>query len=125
LVEEENWDSESGYHATQRLLERVPTTTAIFAHNDAMAIGALSALHDLGLRVPEDCAVVGCDDIPIAAHTIPPLTTVHLPLYETGETAMRLLLDLIEHKETEQQRVLLPVHLVKRASSASHIGRPV
>lgn len=125
LVEEANWDAKSGYQAAQRLLERVPTLTAIFAHNDAMAIGALSALHDLELRVPEDCAVVGCDDIPIASHTIPPLTTVHLPLYETGAVAVRLLLDMIEHKETEQQRVLLPVYLVKRASSGSHVVRPL
>lgn len=125
LMEEANWDAESGYQATQRLLERVPTLTAIFAHNDAMAIGTLSALHDLGRRVPQDCAVVGCDDIPIAAHTIPPLTTVHLPMYETGAAAMRLLLDMIEQKETEQQRVLLPVYLVKRASTGSHVIRPL
>ena len=125
LVEEANWHADGGCEAAHRLLERIPAITAIFAQNDFMAIGVLNALHDRGLRVPEDCAVVGCDDIPIAAHTIPSLTTVHLPFYETGETAMRLLLDIIEHKETEEQRVLLPVHLVKRASSASHIERPV
>ncbi len=125
LVEEANWEAEGGYQATERLLERVPALTAIFAHNDFMAIGALDALHDRGLRVPEDCAVVGCDDIPIAAYTAPSLTTVHLPFYETGEAAMRLLLEIIEHKETEPQRLLLPVHLVKRASSGRHVVRPV
>ncbi len=125
LVEEANWEAEGGYQATERLLERVPALTAIFAHNDFMAIGALNALHDRGLRVPEDCAVVGCDDIPIAAYTAPSLTTVHLPFYETGEAAMRLLLEIIEHKETEPQRLLLPVHLVKRASSGRHVVRPV
>jgi LacI family transcriptional regulator len=55
----------------------------------------LSALYERGIAVPEDCAVVGCDDIPIAAHAIPPLTTVHIPFFETGETAVRLLLGRI------------------------------
>ena len=64
----------------------------------------------------EDCAVVGCDDIPIAAHTIPPLTTVHVPLFETGETAVRLLLDRISGEESRPRPVLLPVRLVRRVS---------
>jgi DNA-binding LacI/PurR family transcriptional regulator len=67
--------------------------------------------------VPEDFAVVGCDDIAIAAHTIPPLTTVHIPMYETGGTAVRLLLDIIAQRIVEPQRIILPVHLVERASS--------
>ena len=116
LVEEADWEVEGGYQAAQRLLKRVPAITAIFVQNDMMAIGVLSALHDQGLRVPEDCAVVGCDDIPIAAHTIPSLTTVHLPFYETGEAAVRLLLDIIANRITEPQRVSLPVYLVQRSS---------
>jgi LacI family transcriptional regulator, galactose operon repressor len=66
--------------------------------------------------MPEDCAVVGCDDIPIAAHTIPPLTTVHVPLFETGETAVRLLLDRISGEATNPRPTLLPVRLVRCAS---------
>jgi LacI family transcriptional regulator len=66
--------------------------------------------------VPDDCAVVGCDDIPMAAHAIPPLTTVHVPFYETGETAVRLLLDSIAGTTEQNQRVLLPVRLVRRRS---------
>jgi LacI family transcriptional regulator len=124
LVEETNWEAAGGYDAVLRLLTRVPEITAIFAQNDTIAIGVLSALHDQGLRVPDDCAVVGCDDIPIASHTIPSLTTVHLPFYETGEAAMRLLLDSIEHRDVESQRVLLPVHLVERSSSGRHVVRP-
>lgn len=121
LIEEANWEAEGGYAATRRLLKRVPTITAIFAQNDMMAIGVLSALHDQGLHVPDDCAVVGCDDIPIAAHTIPTLTSVHLPVHETGEAAMSLLLTIIERQATEPQRVLLPIHLVERASSGRHV----
>lgn len=120
LIEEGHWQVDGGYEAVQRLLKRVPDLTAIVAQNDMMAIGVLSALHAQGRRVPEDCAVVGCDDIPIAAHTIPSLTTVHLPFHETGEAAMRLLLDIIANPGTEPERISLPVHLVRRAST---IGR--
>lgn len=62
----------------------------------------MSALHERGIAVPEDCAVVGCDDIPIAAHPIPPLTTVHIPFFETGETAVRLLLGRISGKRSDR-----------------------
>ena len=117
LVEAGDWEPEGGYRATIRLLDRTPDITAIFSQNDNMALGILSALYDRGMSVPEDCAVVGCDDIPLAAHTIPPLTTVHVPFYETGETAARLLLDMIEGDGAEPpKRTLLPVHLVRRVS---------
>lgn len=125
LVEEGNWQVEGGYQATQRLLERVPDITAIFVQNDTMAIGVLSALYDRRWRVPEDCAVIGCDDIAMAAYTIPPLTTMHIPFYETGEAAVRLLLSIIENQVAEPQRILLPVHLVKRASSGPHEARSI
>src|SRR5579875_371505 len=120
LVEESDWEVEGGYAATMRLLKRVPDLTALFVQNDMMAIGTLSALHEQGVRVPQDCAVVGCDDIPLAAHTIPPLTTIHLPYYETGETAMRLLLDIVSGRVTEPERILLPVYLVNRMSSGDN-----
>lgn len=120
LVEESDWEVEGGYAATHRLLERVPDVTALYVHNDTMAVGALSALHERGMRVPQDCAVVGCDDMPMAAHMIPPLTTVHIPLYETGEAAVRLLLQLITKQAEGPQRILLPVSLVKRQSSGPH-----
>lgn len=125
LVEESDWQVEGGYEAARRLLLRVPDLTAIFVQNDMMALGVLSALHDQGRRVPEDCAVVGCDDIPFAAHAVPSLTTVHLPFYETGEAAMRLLLDIINGQVIEpEQRLSLPVHLVRRASSGKHMPQP-
>lgn len=117
LVEEGDWEVEGGYRAAHRLLDRAPDVTALAVQNDLMAVGVLSALHDRGRRVPEDCAVVGCDDLPLAAHTIPPLTTVHVPFYEVGETATHLLLDRIAAGGGEPQRILLPVHLVYRASA--------
>lgn len=120
LVEEGDWKVMGGYVATLRLLERTPDITAIFAHNDLMAIGALRALQEKGLRIPEDCAVVGCDDIPMAAHTFPSLTTIHLPFYGWGKRAMSLLLEVIDNQQREAERILLPMRLIQRASSGKH-----
>ncbi len=117
LVEESDWLVEGGYAATRRLLERVPDITAIFAQNDMMAVGVLGALRALGRRVPENFSVVGCDDITLASYTVPALTTVHIPFYETGEMAVQLLLDIITKRTTDPKKILLPVHLVQRAST--------
>jgi LacI family transcriptional regulator len=87
-----------------------------------MALGVMSALQGQGLSVPDDVAVVGCDDIPMAKHAIPPLTTVHVPFYETGEAAVRLLLDIIAGRTDRPKRVLLPVHLVCRGSCGAQAG---
>jgi len=116
LVEEGGLEAEDGYAATYRLLRRASETTAIFVHTDMMAVGVLSALHELGRSVPGECAVVGCDDVPFAARMIPPLTTVRVPFYETGETAARMLLDMIANEPTEPKRILLPVTLIVRSS---------
>jgi LacI family transcriptional regulator len=118
LVEEGHWEVEGGYRAAQRLLDRAPGVTAIYAQNDAMAMGVLSGLHDRGLRVPEDCSVVGCDNLPLAARTIPPLTTVDVPFYRTGELAMETLLELIATKPATPIVRVLPVHMVYRASTS-------
>jgi LacI family transcriptional regulator len=116
LVEEGGLEAQDGYEATYRLLRRASDTTAIFVHTDMMAVGVLSALHELKRSVPEDCAVVGCDDVPFATRMVPPLTTVRIPFYETGETAARMLLDMIANQTTEPQRILLPVTLIVRSS---------
>jgi len=117
LAEDGQWEIGAAQAATVRLIERRPEITAIFAQNDYMAIGVLSALHSLGKRVPDDCAVVGCDDIDMAPYTVPPLTTIHVPFFETGAEAMRLLLTMIASGSVEPQALLLPVHLIARASS--------
>jgi LacI family transcriptional regulator len=116
LIEEGNWHVEGGYAAAARLLARSPDLTALFVQNDTMAIGVLSLLHERGRSAPAGCAVASCDDIPAARHTIPPLTTIRIPLYETGAAAMRLLLERIAEPDGEPRRVLLPVELVRRGS---------
>jgi LacI family transcriptional regulator len=116
LVEAADWTTGGGHRATLRLLERRPDVTALFVQSDMMAIGALSALHRLGRAVPGDVAVVGCDDLPMVAHTVPPLTTVHVPFEETGAEAVSLLLERLGESVHSRQRVLLPVRLAVRAS---------
>jgi LacI family transcriptional regulator len=81
-----------------------------------MAIGVLRAATELGLRVPDDLALVGYDDIELASYTIPPLTTIKQPKVEMGLTTLNFLLDRIKDKQSTPQRALLPVSLVIRGS---------
>lgn len=117
-IAEADWTSDGGWAATHRLLDADPTITAVFVHSDVMAMGALKALHERGLRLPADCSVVSCDDLSFAPYLVPPLTTVRVPFQETGERAATLLLDRIGGKEIPD-RELLPVELVIRESTCS------
>jgi LacI family transcriptional regulator len=114
LVAEGDFSEESGYHAMQRLLPFRPQ--AVFAASDTMAVGVLRALQESGLRVPEDIAVAGFDDMPFAANTTPPLTTVRQPVERMGEAAAETLIDLIEHPNSPPCRAILPTELVIRAT---------
>ena len=116
------WTSEGGYVATQHLLAQNPKLTAIYAHNDMIAMGVLSALRDSGRRVPDDCAVVGCDDIPFAAYLIPPLTTVHQPMRKIGERGCDRLLERIMDPTLRPRIELLPAELVLRSSCGCPSG---
>lgn len=108
----------AGYRAARAMLKLEPRPTAVFAANDAMAIGALSALREEGVVVPHDVAVAGFDDIPIARYVSPPLSSVHVPIAQLGERAMELLLGAIaEPGEGDGRRVVLPTTLVIRKSS--------
>jgi len=115
-TEHGDWSYESGYWAMRRLMEKDPRVTAIFAHNDRMAIGAMRALREAGRGIPADVAVVGYDDTPPAAYAYPPLTTIHQPMQEVGKLAAQLLLRMIEDPEIERKETLLKPHLVRRAS---------
>ncbi|MGW0615781.1 LacI family DNA-binding transcriptional regulator [Streptomyces sp. NPDC002788] len=112
-----DWSADSGYELGRRLARR-PDVTAIFASNDQMALGLLHALHESGRAVPGDVSVVGYDDIPEAAHLLPPLTTVRTDFTEIGTRSLRLLLDRIDGPgERPPVDTLVPVDLVVRASS--------
>jgi DNA-binding LacI/PurR family transcriptional regulator len=105
----------SGADAVRRILERgVPD--ALFVASDLMARGAIAALRSAGIRVPDDVAVVGFDDSPVALTTDPPLTTMRQPMYAQGETMARVLLDLLAGG-TPEHATILPTELVVRASA--------
>ena len=118
LVAEGDWTPKGGAAATRLLLERSPNLTAIFVHSDTMALGVLSALFLAGRRVPWDVSVVSCDDIPFAEYMTPPLTTIRLPLAETGREAVALLLRSIAGEPVPERPPLLPFELIIRASTA-------
>ncbi|MCS7259175.1 MAG: LacI family transcriptional regulator [Anaerolineae bacterium] len=107
LVQPGDWEMESGYRAAQNLLALRDRPTAIFAANDLMALGAIYAIQDAHLRVPEDIAVVGYDNRDFAKIVRPRLTTVAMPVYEMGRVATESLLAQIagEHGETEEIKV--------------------
>jgi LacI family transcriptional regulator len=106
----------SGYTAMERLLQQDPVPDAVFAASDQMAIGAIAAIRESGLRVPEDVALVGFDDIETAQYTHPPLTTVHQDLLGQGQLAVNLLLSRINGAESTVETQILPAELVIRHS---------
>jgi DNA-binding LacI/PurR family transcriptional regulator len=111
-----------GAAAMDRLLAARPDIDAVFAASDLMAAGAMSVLDAAGRRVPDDVAIVGYDDSPVAATARPPLTSVRQPIEEMGQETARLLLDLVEGADRAPRRVILATELIRRASSA---GRPM
>ena len=107
----------SGYEAARRLLGMAERPTAVFAANDSMAIGLLSALADSGVRVPQDIAVTGFDDIPVSRFLRPPLTTVHVPIAEMGTRAVELLLHQVQEGAARKgRREVMEARLVVRES---------
>src|SRR6516225_8881931 len=106
-----------GYPVVRRLLQRTRDFTALFAYNDLSAIGAMRALRDSGLRVPEDVSVIGFDDINSAAFQIPSLTTVRQPLDKMGALAGEILLQRI-HGGPNPEEVSVDAELVIRESTA-------
>jgi DNA-binding LacI/PurR family transcriptional regulator len=108
---------DGGVAAMERLLAVRPELDAVFCASDLMAAGALTTLIAAGRRVPDDVAVVGFDDSPIAATSRPPLTSVRQPVEEMGREMVHLLLDLIAHNDRVARRVVLATELILRASS--------
>ncbi|WP_330328854.1 LacI family transcriptional regulator [Streptomyces sp. NBC_00536] len=114
-VEPGQFTEEGGAKAMERLLRAHPDPDAVFAASDAMAIGALRTLRERGLRVPEDVAVIGFNDLASARHTSPPLTTVHQPVRALGQEMARMLVSAIEgHRPSP---LILPTRLTVRESA--------
>jgi LacI family transcriptional regulator len=121
LVRYGNYSPESGFEAMTSLLQEPDLPTAVFVASDVVAFGAMAAIQEHKLKIPDDIAVVGLDDIPLSRFFYPPLTTVRLPAAELGRKAGELLFDLILRQVEPGRQVLLETELVVRASSVKEV----
>ena len=122
LVIEADFEVTGGRSAGRRLLDLSEPPTAIFAFNDLLAIGAIQAGIERGLRVPDDVSVVGFDDTIEAELVSPGLTTVHQPLDEMGRLGFELVLRLLSGEAIRTRRIEVATHLVVRGSTAPPRG---
>jgi LacI family transcriptional regulator len=116
-IAEGDLSQNSGHSAALTFLRQAVPPTAIIACNDLMAMGAMQTIQEQGLQVGRDIAVAGFDDIPTAAHTAPPLTTVRQPIYDIGRRAVDMLIRVIRNEVLEEPHVLLIPKLIVRSSS--------
>jgi LacI family transcriptional regulator len=120
LVIESDFTDAGGYASMQRLLTHKPD--AVFVASDTMALAAIRAIQDWGLRIPNDVAVVGFDDIPQASRVTPALTTVRQPINRIGAVAAETLIDMIETGSSLPRQKVLPAELVIRDSCDANIS---
>ncbi len=117
LIYEGDFRYQSGYTGALELLPRRPT--AIYCHNDMMAYGAMKALREKNLRIPDDISVVGFDDIFFSQHMDVPLTSIHQPAYQMGQQAGVILLEEIKNHNTEKRHIVFEPKLVVRQSTGT------
>ena len=123
LIIEAGYTEESGSLAARRLLSLPDPPTAVFAVTDMVAIGLAGVARQLGFRIPEDLAIVGYNDIPLASRLSPGLTTMHVPIHEFGSVAVRLLLEQLE-SESVGRRVRFTPDLIVRESTVGGAASP-
>lgn len=116
LVQSSDWGGENGAESMARLLSLREPPTAVYAHSDEVALGAIRTIRRAGLRIPEDISIIGIDDHPLAALT--DLTTVRQPVADQGARAARILLDLLQGKDGVDTAVTVPTQLVVRRTTA-------
>src|SRR6185369_6688592 len=117
LVYQGNFSEQSGMDGGQHLLSLAEPPTAIFAASDAMAQGAMTAIREKGLRIPEDISVIGFDDIPSAAMTRPPLTTLRHPFDAMAHATVQELVRRIKGEPGRRHRIEFPSEFVVREST--------
>lgn len=123
LVRDGDWLPESGRVHLLDLLGNPDPPTAVFCANDMMAVGAMQAAADLGVRIPEDLSIIGFDDQDVAGYTRPPLTTMVLPNYEMGRKASEMLIDMAVHGKPPHARLIkIDGPLIERSSVAGRGG---
>jgi LacI family transcriptional regulator len=116
-VREGNWECHSGYLAMQQLLAMEMYPTAIFTANDRMAIGAICAAEEIGLKVPKSLSVVALDDIEVAAYQHPPLTTIRQPFADMATLAIELLLKTVMGSVIPDSKIIIDPQLIVRQST--------
>ncbi len=121
-VIEGDWSATSGQSALLSFVEQGRVPTAIFAQNDRMAMGILRAARDVNIKVPSQLAVIGVDDMPLSSYFDPPLTTMRQDMPLIGQEATRMLLNIIQKKNTDLREVKLPAQLVVRQSTSDKGG---
>jgi len=112
---------ESGYEAMRQLLARKSRPTAVFIASDTVALGAMNACYEKNIKVPDELAIVGFDDITLARYVIPPLTTIHLPAYSLGLGAASMLIQQLNDEFIESSEIILQTKLVIRESCGKSI----
>ncbi|GEM_PF-297327 len=117
-IEEGDWSMHSGYFAMKRLMERKKDSTAIFATNDEMAVGAMKAIKEEGLRIPEDISVVGFDDSSLSTNTFISLTTIRVHRREMGRYAAQRLIQKTNEPTFIPIKVTFPTQIIKRGTTA-------
>lgn len=118
VVMKDTFDETAGYEAILELLDRKEEFTAVLSLSDWMAFGTIHALRERGLLVPEDVSVVGFSDVLASSKMLPPLTTIHIPQHQLGALAVHLVNALVEGEIVGPVGMLVPLTLIKRASTA-------
>ena len=118
-IVESDFEFQGGFNAMQQLLALTSPPQAVFTSNDAMAVGVYHAAYLAGIRIPQDLAVMGYDDIELARYMTPPLSTIHQPKDELGKLAVDTLLQRLKNPDSAQQLLVLTPELVERASVGS------
>ncbi len=116
--------SENGYRGAMTLLERAHGVTAILAANDLTAIGAMRAMREMGIRIPQDMSIMGIDDIDMAQYMATKLTSVHIPVEEMGQLATKTLIDRINGGHTLPLKISLPFYIAERESCSKPPKNP-
>jgi len=108
-----------GFFVGEKISMKKIKASAVFAANDSMAIGCMHALQNRNMKIPNDIAIVGCDDIAASSQIIPKLTTIRIPRKQMGEVAVDKVLKLVDNKDEIPEMIILPVELIIRDSCGS------
>jgi len=111
-----NFTPQSGFEVMQKLLSLKKLPTAVFVASDVVAFGVMDAIKKKGMKIPQDIALAGFDNVSLSEYVDPPLTTVNLPGFDIGKNVANLLIDIIEKNENKNKKIILEAHMVIRKS---------